>query len=273
MSKDVISDIQNLKYLTWSKMRKSSGTAGSFMKAYEENGKRKTYYKLSCYDPLRGIIGHECVNEIIADRLLTILGIPHLRYQLIHAVITLDGKEETVWICASEDYKKPGESKLAFDFYYEMEKEDKETPLAFCIRNGWEDYIYRMLIVDYLILNRDRHGANLEVLKARNSRDVRLAPLFDHGLSLLFSCRTEEEIRKADPMEEKPVQCFVGGRDAAQNLLLIPPDKKPDLKQLRKQDCYYLTEDLENAVSEELLEKIRGMIWGRWKKLEDMGYC
>ena len=30
---------------------------------------------------------------------------------------------------------------------------------------GWEDYVYQMLIVDYLILNRDRHGANIEVLR------------------------------------------------------------------------------------------------------------
>ncbi len=50
------------------------------------------------------------------------------------------------------------------------------------------DYIYIMLVVDFVILNRDRHGANIEVL--RNSRDktLRLAPLFDHGLSLLFNC-------------------------------------------------------------------------------------
>ena len=71
----------------------------------------------------------------------------------------------------------------------EMEKQIGETPLEFCIRMGWEKTIYEMLVTDHLILNRDRHGANIEVLRDRKKRTVRLAPLFDHGLSLLFSAR------------------------------------------------------------------------------------
>ena len=68
---------QDLTYLSWSVYRNSSGTAGSFLKAYSELGGTKTYYKLSNFDKARGVIGHECVNELIVDRLLTILGIPH----------------------------------------------------------------------------------------------------------------------------------------------------------------------------------------------------
>ena len=80
---------QDLTYLSWSVYRNSSGTAGSFLKAYSELGARKTYYKLSNFDKARGVIGHECVNELIVDRLLTILGIPHLSYQLIHADVAV----------------------------------------------------------------------------------------------------------------------------------------------------------------------------------------
>ena len=58
------------------------------------------YYKLSNFDPMRGIVGHECINEIIADRLLTLLGIEHLSYQLIHAEIQIDGTLYTTWLCA-----------------------------------------------------------------------------------------------------------------------------------------------------------------------------
>ena len=68
----------DLTYLSWSVYRNSSGTAGSFLKAYSELGGKKTYYKLSNFDKARGVIGHECVNELIVDRLLTILGIPHV---------------------------------------------------------------------------------------------------------------------------------------------------------------------------------------------------
>lgn len=34
---------------------------------------------------VNGVVGHECVNEIIVDRLLTVLGIEHLDYTLINA--------------------------------------------------------------------------------------------------------------------------------------------------------------------------------------------
>ena len=62
---------QDLRYLSWSKIRGSSGTAGSFLKAYSELNGIKTYYKLSNYDTINGITGHESVNEIIVKSLQT----------------------------------------------------------------------------------------------------------------------------------------------------------------------------------------------------------
>ena len=69
---------------------------------------------------------------------------------------------------------------------------------------GWEDYVYQMLIVDYLILNRDRHGANIEVLRNSRKKTVRLAPLFDQGLSLLRSCPDATAAAGFDVMADKP---------------------------------------------------------------------
>jgi len=125
---------QDFTYLTWAKYRNSSGTAGSFLKAYSDLGSDKLYYKLSNYDSFRGIIGHECVNELIVDRLLTILGIPHLSYQLIHADVLIDGREYETYLCASRDFKQPGESKIALDVYYQTERKERESPLDFCLR-------------------------------------------------------------------------------------------------------------------------------------------
>ncbi|MBR4331905.1 MAG: hypothetical protein IKP72_04455 [Clostridia bacterium] len=51
------------------------------------------------------------------DRMLSILGIDHLAYQLIHAKIPIDQKEYETWLCASKDFKKRGESKIALDAY------------------------------------------------------------------------------------------------------------------------------------------------------------
>ena len=126
MYPDMVTRVLDLRHLTWSVTRQSSGTAGSFLKAYEERGGRKRYFKLSSFDAFQGITGHECVNELIADRLLTHLGIEHLEYRLIHADIRVNERVEETWLCASEDFKQAGEDKLALDAFYEAEHTEGE---------------------------------------------------------------------------------------------------------------------------------------------------
>ena len=195
----------------------------------------------------------------------------HLHYQLIHALVTLNGNTEEVWLCASEDFKKTGESKIALDAYYQAEQLDaSETPLQFCIRNGWEDYIYTMLVIDFLILNRDRHGANIEVLRNRRRKTIRLAPLFDHGLSFVFRCETEEALAKEDVLSDKPVQCYVGSRSTWENLRLIPADKHPKLNTLQETDKDFIMAELENILPKAWQDKIWDMIWRRWQAYENL---
>ncbi len=265
----VIQEKQDMTHLSWSKIRKSSGTAGSFLKAFSMLGGKKTYYKLSNFDKVHGVIGHECVNEIIVDRLLDILGIPHLHYQLIHADVAIDGITQEVYLCASEDFKQRGESKLALDTYWEAEHTENESPLDFCIRNGWEAYIYQMMVVDFLILNRDRHGANIEVLRNSRKKTIHLAPLFDHGLSLLFSCRDDAQVAKYNVMEDKRVNNYIGSGSTWENLKLIPKGKFPQLNPLKETDRAVLMRDLEGIISQALQDKIWEMIWKRWCAYED----
>ena len=270
MSTEIIHEKQDLTYLSWSLIRSSSGTAGSFLKATDDLQQPKIYYKLSNYDGINGIVGHECINEIIVDRLLNILEIEHLHYDLIHADIDVDGKEMETYLCASKDFKAHGEHKVALDAYYQAEKLDGETPLQFCTRNGWSDFIYKMLVVDFLILNRDRHGANIEVLRNARKKSLRLASIFDHGLSLLFNCHTEEEINQFDVMKDRAVQCFVGSRSAQQNLMLIPKDEILALNPLQHTHKAYLLEGLDGIIPQSLQNKIWDMIWQRWEYYENL---
>ena len=265
----IIHDPQDLTYLSWSKIRNSSGAAGSFLKSQETTPDGKIFYKLSDYDAFHGVVGHESVNEIIADRLLSILDIPHLSYQLIHADILLDDKPVRTWLCASFDFRPRGEKKIALDEYYAANRAGDESPLDFCIRNGWSEYIYRMLVIDYLILNRDRHGANIEVLTNRYRKTVRLAPLFDHGVS--FFCRTlDEDLEKEDVMAEKQVQCFVGSRSAWENLHLIPRNEYPRLKPLKESDQSILFDGLYGVLSTRRIDCTWEMIWRRWQAYENL---
>jgi len=269
MNKQLVKEKQDLTYLSWSVYRNSSGTAGSFLKAYSELGGKKVYYKLSNFDKMQGVIGHECVNELIVDRLLTILGVPHLAYQLVHADVKVDGKIYDVYLSASEDFKEKGESKIALDAYKEREALPDETSLDFCVRMGWDSYIYQMLVVDYLILNRDRHGANIEVLRNSRKKVIHLAPLFDHGLSLLCRCTDDSMVAAFDVMDDKLCNNYIGSKSSWNNLKLIPQEKMPTLNGLHEDDKQILMDGLDGVISQTLQDKIWEMIWKRWCAYED----
>lgn len=269
MQTKIIEKKQDLTHLLWSKIRNSSGTAGSFLKSQSDLGGKKIYYKLSNFDTVKGVVGHECINELIVDRLLTIFGIEHLHYQLIHSDILIDGKRYTTYLCASEDFRDAGESKIAIDAYFQAERYNNEGTMDFCLRMGWAEYIYQMLAVDFLILNRDRHGANIEVLRNSRKKTLRLAPLFDHGLSLLCSCSDEASVNVFDVMADKPIQCFLGSRSAKDNLSIIPVDGRSALNPLNESDKAGIFDGLSSALPQVWQDKIWEMLWRRWLAYED----
>ena len=270
MASDVILERTDLTYLKWSHIRNSSGTAGTFLKSESEIGGVKKYYKLSNFDAEKGTVGHECVNELIVDRLLNILGFEHIHYDLINAEVEIEGKKYTTYLSCSEDFKEKGESKTALDNYYMVNALKGESHYDFCKRNGWQDYIDRMIAVDYIIQNRDRHGANIEVLRNARAHTLRLAPMFDHGLSLLFSCRSDKEALGFDVMEDRKCQNFIGSQSCLENLELIKGKGKLFQNTLKKSDQALIFKDLDGILSETFIEKIREMIYTRYKKLHEI---
>ena len=262
--------VQDLTYLKWSHIRKSSGTAGSFLKSESSLSGIKTYYKLSDYNPILGVVGHECVNEIIVDRLLSLLGVEHLSYQLIHADIIVEGKPMTTYLCASTDFKTRGDSKIAMDDYYTFNATSGENRYDFCKRMGWQQYIDTMLAIDYIILNRDRHGANIEILRNSRAHTLRIAPLFDHGLSLLYSCMNDKEAQAFDVLADLKCNNFIGGYSCFDNLKFIEKRNSVFPNKLDKSSKMQLFEGLEGILSETFIEKIWQMIYKRYEIYENI---
>lgn len=269
MAMDIILEKQDLTYLRWSHIRSSSGTAGTFLKSESVIQGKKIYYKLSNFDTEQGIIGHECVNEIIVDRLLTLLGVEHLHYQLIYGDVEIEGKIYTTYLCASPDFKEKGESKITLENYYAANRNDSGSRYDFCRQAGFQDYIDRMLAVDYIILNRDRHGANMEVLRNARNHTLRIAPLFDHGLSLMFSCHSDDEIQEYDVMKDRPCNNFIGGKSCLDNLALLG-GRKVFTGRLSESDKAYIFEGLAGVISDQHIEKIWDMIWKRYQTYENI---
>ena len=157
------------------------------------------------------------------------------------------------------------------ELFYDLQKQSQESPLEFAIRNGWELYMYQMFVIDYIVANRDRHGSNLEVLRNAEDKTIRIAPLFDQGVSLLFSTYGEEElIEQTDVMRNFPVNNYIGAKSLEYNLSLIPQNFDLKIKKLSECDKRYIFKDVEKILSKKHIEKIWEMIWKRWCYFEEI---
>lgn len=266
--RDIIKKLQDLTHLSWDERTVTSGTGGTFLKARSQTARDDIYYKLSCYDQFKGIYGHESVNELIASRLLEKLGIPHVPYKLVHALVTINNCEYETWLCESRDYRTSHERRQALDTFCELNAKPGQTHLDVCIERGWRNDISRMMAFDYLIANRDRHGANIEV----TFRDglVDLAPLFDHGLSLIFKCYDNEECATSfDSLQDIQGNNYIGGHSLEKNLELLPRGILSS--SLLDSDFSWLFEGLEEALPQAHINKIHEMIVLRWQNLIDLG--
>lgn len=127
-----------------------------------------------------------------------------------------------------------------------------------------------MIAVDYLICNRDRHGANIEVLRNARAKTYRIAPLFDHGLSLMYSCTTNEDIDKFDVLEDRRCNNFIGGFSCYDNLSLIKDSKSIFTNTLLESDKAVIFENLDHIVSDEFIDKAWSMIYERYQFYENI---
>lgn len=266
---DIVKTVRDLRRLSWSEKANASGAGGCFLKARETAGRSIKYFKLSCYDSYRGIYGHECVNELVANRLMNALGVEHVSYKLVHAKVLVDGVEHVTWLSETRDFKKPGERKQALDLFYDLNKQPSESPLDLCERHGWLPRVHQMMAVDYLIANRDRHGANVEVLRDAHG-NLRLAPLFDNGLSLVFSCYGDEtRVRAFDELSDVVANNYLGTRSLEKSLAFVPRGLFPNV--LDEAACRHLVDGLEGAIPYEHQEKIWSIVWNRWQHLQELG--
>lgn len=261
----------DLTYLSWSLSRQSSGTAGSYLKSYEVENGIKYYYKMSNFDTIGGVTGHESINEIIVQNIAGILGIPHLHYNLIHGYVSVGGRRYETWLTKSKDFKCAGEHKLTFESFYEINRMNNESVWQFIERCGMQKYFYEMFLLDYIICNRDRHGANIEVLEENGL--YRLAPLFDHGISLLAPCMNDvEKMKQFDLLKDGPVNNFVGSMSLSDNLSQVPCDMLEEAagKDFSPGRIFTGLEAAGGAVPEEFWDIVEAMVQERIRHVKEI---
>lgn len=127
-----------------------------------------------------------------------------------------------------------------------------------------------MIVLDYLILNRDRHGANIEVLRNARKHTLRIAPLFDHGVSLLYSCANDDAAISFDILADKPCNNFIGSFSCYDNLSLLPKDNRPLKGILKPHHKNIIFENLNGIISETFINRIWDMIYERYMIYENL---
>jgi len=251
--------MNDLRHLTWSRAAGSINSDGAFLKAVSED--KSLYYKMSAYNSSQGVYGHEAVNELISYRVSKELGISVPSVSLTEALVRVDGEEFQTSLAVSESFKTAYDTRVAFENFYKANRENGESALSVAQRFGWLPFVHKMFLFDFLIFNRDRHGANLEVLETEGKK--RLSPLFDNGLSFAVSCSNDKELAVFDAMADKHVNNFIGSRSLYENLNSI---KTPiAVKELREDARKSLLEDLDGTLSKLHLEVIWNILWGRWQ--------
>jgi hypothetical protein len=251
-------NLTDLRHLSWSvNPHGTKGTAGTFLKA--EHG--RNYYKLSQYNKVSKVYGHESVLEAITCRFITALGIDCVKYDLIHGLVKVDDEEFETFVCVSEEYKKQGESKLNLDIYYEKHRESGESTIEFCHRLGFECVINELLLVDFIIASRDRHGANIELLKDTQGT-LRIAPIFDNGVSLTSPYYTESDLERFDWKGDIVGNNFLGTQSLRENLKYIT--NPVTVNAVDESTINAILNDFEGVLSAKHLQTIKEMLLWRY---------
>ena len=151
----------------------------------------------------------EVFNEVIASELMYRLDIPHVEYSLLY-----EGNKPR---CASEDFITRDTEYIGAWYFLGM-------PDDLTMDNFYERYSSRckdlhlesaliqfdqMLLVDYLLLNCDRHLTNFGFIRDANTLEIiSAAPIFDTGSSLgcnlTFSDLQFDDICELQPLKITP---------------------------------------------------------------------
>lgn len=171
----------------------SFSDVGVIAKWYDE--KNKYYIKASSYLRESKKYHIEAVMECIASKVGELFGVPVVHYWLD---MLRDLKGNDILVCVSKDFKVSGGDYLTANMLLVSSDSDeprsKRYPaLTSHFPNTRQD-LDGMILFDFIIDNYDRHLRNFEFLMSDDESQVRVAPLFDNGSSLLSDILSDEDL-------------------------------------------------------------------------------
>lgn len=267
MEGDVFMKLLDLSDLVWSTTHNGGTSYGCYYKTSRIENGRKYYYKCSNFYSGQRCFGDESVNEVICSRFLSKLGFDCVKYTLVYAKVRINNRVFDTYVCKSENFFKGYDSRITLENLvnlYDCGVDELITKL------GISSQVQKMLLADFMLLQRDRHGGNIELLK----RDKRwyLSPLYDNGLGLLapYPSALTSDISQFKVLDDYPVNNYIGMRSLYQNLSYV---KKPTkVNRLRREDKKSIFYGLRGVLPKMYIEKIWELLVYRYMFLRKRGY-
>lgn len=252
----------DLRHLKWDDTTAQGSSFGMLNKAEEFTSTGKHfYYKMSRMQG-SSIVGHEAIFEYIASRVLDVLDIPHVSYNLLPAIIFLRNKELKTVICRSEDYKEPEDEVIPICEYCPEQSLAEQT----IVNDFGLQSLFQIYLTDFILNNIDRHGYNIEIVNG-----TEIAPLFDHGNSLLYWAPNEYSVYAYDVMTDSPTNNYVGDESLYTNLHRInrPVQVNPLTERSRSYIFYNVKKEF---LPQSIKDKTWEMIWRRYNYAKDKNF-
>ena len=134
----------------------------------------------------------EPYNEVIASRITDLLGIPHVKYSLMW-----EGKEPCS-VCGNmvdvnTELVPAARASSVIDRRNDERFYDHYVRACDSMGVDITPSLDRMIVLDYLIVNTDRHRNNFGIIRNADTLEwIGAAPLFDNGTSLMHDVLTED---------------------------------------------------------------------------------
>lgn len=210
--------VVDMTRVNWGFDRENGSTYGCYGKTKIKERDGVYYYKLSNFNSEQGFIGEESIYEVISSRFLRLLGFDCVKYSLVKVRVNIFGRTYITFACKSRNFKTQG-TWINFDTFREM---FIQVPMEELIgRFHMGNSIREIIAADFMIIGRDRHGANIQVCNVGNN--YRIGPIFDNGISLLAPIPVNtpgslELVQAFDTGGNYPVNNYIGTRSLYANL-------------------------------------------------------
>jgi len=166
---------------------------GSLRKKWVLSGNERYLLKSSRYDEMQ-----EPFNEVIASKIMDVLGIDHVQYEL--ARNESDNMPLSICKCMVDRNTEFITAQTVMDMELKNNRNEYARFIEICGKNGIKDakkHADEMIILDCIVGNTDRHTGNFGIIRNADTLEwIRTVPIFDNGNSLCHDIKKIDDITK-----------------------------------------------------------------------------